>query len=63
MKPKRLPRLWCALQGLLPLEVRRSAPAESPAPATPQTRTASSSPKLARRSLVEQGPEERGSRS
>lgn len=20
MKPKRLPRLWCALQGLLPLE-------------------------------------------
>lgn len=25
MRPKRLPRLWCALQGLLPFEV--SAPA------------------------------------
>lgn len=25
MKPKRLPRLWCAMQGLLPLE----APAEA----------------------------------
>jgi len=22
MKPKRLPRLWCARQGLLPLEVK-----------------------------------------
>jgi hypothetical protein len=29
MKPKRLPRLWCALQGLLPLEARRSGPPES----------------------------------
>jgi hypothetical protein len=25
MKPKRLPRLWCALQGLLPLESCRAA--------------------------------------
>jgi len=25
MKPKRLPRLWCALQGLLPLEAGREA--------------------------------------
>jgi hypothetical protein len=24
MKPKQLPRLWCALQGLLPLESRRT---------------------------------------
>lgn len=25
MKPKRLPRLWCALQGLLPLQACRVA--------------------------------------
>ena len=29
MKPKRLPRLWCALQGLLPLEGARKLPAAS----------------------------------
>ena len=32
MKPKRLPRLWCALQGLLPLEVRGVPPAEAKKP-------------------------------
>lgn len=26
MKPKHLPRLWCALHGLLPLETRPAAP-------------------------------------
>lgn len=26
MKPKHLPRLWCALHGLLPLEGRRLIP-------------------------------------
>lgn len=26
MKPKQLPRLWCALQGLLPLEPGRPRP-------------------------------------
>lgn len=26
MKSKHLPRLWCALQGLLPLEPARAAP-------------------------------------
>jgi len=29
MKPKHLPRLWCALQGLLPLEAERGAPRET----------------------------------
>ena len=36
MKPKHLPRLWCALQGLLPLETRPVAPrGELAAPASP----------------------------
>jgi hypothetical protein len=42
MKPKRLPRLWCALQGLLPLEACLAAqrgelawPAEAGASETP----------------------------
>lgn len=26
MKPKKLPRLWCALQGLLPLETAAARP-------------------------------------
>jgi hypothetical protein len=34
MKPKHLPRLWCALQGLLPLDgrkgIRREAAGDSP---------------------------------
>ena len=35
MKPKRLPRLWCALQGLLPLDASRAAaPVQFPAPPT-----------------------------
>ena len=36
MRPKRLPRLWCALQGLLPLEAcvaaQRAKPAGRPEP-------------------------------
>ena len=36
MRPKRLPRLWCALQGLLPLEAvvaaQRTEPACPPEP-------------------------------
>jgi hypothetical protein len=31
MKPKRLPRLWCAMQGLLPLERSRPLPLMSAA--------------------------------
>lgn len=29
-RPKRLPRLWCALQGLLPWEANGNTPAHSP---------------------------------
>jgi ribosomal protein L11 methyltransferase len=36
VKPKRLPRLWCALQGLLPLESRFVEPAASGAGAVAQ---------------------------
>ena len=39
MKPKRVPRLWCALQGLLPLEAclaaQRGERAWPPEPAAP----------------------------
>ena len=51
MKPKRLPRLWCALQGLLPLEIRRSGPPESPTPEAEQKRPALMPLKLNRGSL------------
>ena len=33
MKPKQLPRLWCALQGLLPLERRGVSGEVEPKPA------------------------------
>ena len=50
MKPKRLPRLWCALQGLLPLEVHRTAPPTPVPPVTEQKRPASRPLKFHRQS-------------
>ena len=51
MKPKHLPRLWCALQGLLPLEAAGRRPHESSRllPAQPRA--------LARSSEVEENLE------
>ncbi|MBL9203829.1 MAG: hypothetical protein JNN01_01990 [Opitutaceae bacterium] len=40
MKPKHLPRLWCALQGLLPLEAAGSRPHESKLISAPDERPA-----------------------
>lgn len=37
MKPKKLPRLWCALQGLLPLKAREVAQRVGPAATKPIT--------------------------
>jgi hypothetical protein len=45
MKPKRVPRLWCALQGLLPLEAMGATPPTLPTlaaePKRPVSRPAS----------------------
>jgi hypothetical protein len=53
MKPKRLPRLWCALQGLLPLEVRWDVPPvpPDPVPLLEHKRMVSRSTKNHRRSI------------
>ncbi len=50
MKPKRLPRLWCALQGLLPLEVRGTPPHLPPVLESARKRPAPLPLKLHRRS-------------
>ena len=57
MKPKRLPRLWCAMQGLLPFSVGLPAqraelawppgqPASPPSPAPRRIRVAAAKPSV-----------------